>query len=408
MTAATVNDSLDLGYRACLAWLFGQTRGDAPRDPARMEQLADALGLAMPRRTVHVVGTNGKGTVTTMVAASATASGLRSGAFLSPHVEDFSERISVDGEAIGREEVIDFVARVRSAKLPFAPAFFELCLAMALDHFERRGVTFAAVEAGVGARRDATAILRNVAAVAVTPIALDHLSTLGPTLEDVAGDKAAAIRPSVATASATQAAEVLAVLTEAARRQRSRLHVDDPADPLFELPAALSERADPVRRRNQRLAAATVRLLNDVSEDALAAGLSTPALPGRGERFLVDGVEVLLDGAHDPSAGAALVERAGREYTLLFGALGRKQGEATLEALERRATRVFVTSAGREPPAVSPGPTRTVIREPPSALRAALEACRAGELLVIGGSLYLAGELRPLLRDLSGRGSRVA
>jgi dihydrofolate synthase/folylpolyglutamate synthase len=399
----TASDASEASYRESLAWLFGQTRGDAPRDVARMKRLIDALDLRTPPRIAQVVGTNGKGTVTSMTAAAATAAGVRSGCFTSPHVEDFRERIAVDGRLIGREEVVAFVDRVRSATLPLTPAFFEITLAMALDHFERSGVAFAAVEAGVGALHDATSALSDVAVAAITPIALDHLETLGPGLREIARDKAAAIRSGVPAAAAAQPPEVTEVLVRVARERGSELRIDSPDDALFTLPSALVEDGDPVRRRNQRLAAATVRLLRGVSETALAAGLAVAPLPGRGERFRVGTVEVLLDGAHDPAAAAALAERAGREYVLLFGSLRRKQGEATLAALEPRSTRVFVTGAGGEPSAVASAGNRTVVPDPAEALARAFAACPAGGLLVIGGSLYLAGELRPLLRSLAAR-----
>jgi dihydrofolate synthase/folylpolyglutamate synthase len=409
MTAsASPDQTLERAYGRSLDWLYRQTRGEAPRDPGRMTALMEALGLGVPARTVHVVGTNGKGTVTAMTAAAASAAGLRSGRFISPHVEDFSERISVDGVPIGREEVVSFVERVRSMKLPHAPAFFELCLALALEHFGRMGVGFAAIEAGVGARRDATMAVGNTCCVALTPIALDHLETLGPGLQDIARDKSAAIRPGVPAASAPQTAEVLAVLESAAAAQGTSLEVDHPDSEIFAPPPGLGRQPDPVRLRNQRLACATARLALAVPDEALLAGLEIAPLPGRGERFLVGDVDVLLDGAHDPAAGAALAERAGREYVLLFGSLRRKQGEATFRALEPQARRAFLTSVGDEPISVAPSPSRTLIEDPREALQEALAACPPGGLLVIGGSLYLAGALRPLLRRLSSQRSGLA
>lgn len=363
-----------------------------------MERLIDALGLQHPPTTAHVVGSNGKGTVTTMLAAASSAWGLRSGCFVSPHVEEFRERISVDGVQIGQDEVIGFCERVRGSRLPLEPSFFELTFAMALDHFERRGVEFAAIEAGVGARHDATAVLRNVRATAITSIALDHQATLGPTLAAIAADKSAAIRRGAAAVSAAQEPAALAVLAERARDAGVELHVDSAHDPLFGL--STDAPADPVRRRNARVAAATARLLG-VDEASLARGLAVAPLPGRGEWFRTGEVEVLLDGAHDPSAASALCERVGSAFVLLFGSLARKQGEATLERLESRAQHVFVTRANCEPIGVAPDRGRVFVERPQEALQAALAACSAGTPLVIAGSLYLAGELRPLLRELS-------
>ena len=396
---------IDRPYRESLTWLFEQTRGGAARDPSRMTRLVAELDLHFPARSIHVVGTNGKGTVTAMCAAALSAAGHRSGSFISPHVEDFRERIAVDGEPISREEVVEFVERMRSRPLSLRPAFFELTLALALEHFARHGVEVAAFEAGVGALRDPTAAVEGVAAVAVTPIALDHLETLGPRLEEIARDKAAAMRRGLPVASAVQPPEALAVLEEEAARRGSLLQVDAPGAPLFEPPAGLAPESDPVRRSNQRLAAATLRLLGGVEESAIAAGLAIPPLPGRGERFRVGEVTVLLDGAHDPAAARALAARTEPGYVLLFGSLGRKQGEATLRELETGSTCTFVTSAGGEPPTVDLDEGRTVIAEPGEALLAALAACRGGGSLVIGGSLYLAGELRPLLRQLAAASS---
>ncbi|MEX2534199.1 MAG: hypothetical protein WD273_01250, partial [Trueperaceae bacterium] len=137
----TINPNSDnhseLAYRESLSWLYRQTRGSEPRDPARMARLIEALSLEMPARSVHVVGTNGKGTVTSMIAAGVAAAGVDSGSFLSPHVEDFRERISVNGRPIDPQQVVEFVDLVRSVGLPSAPAFFEITLAMALHHFKR-------------------------------------------------------------------------------------------------------------------------------------------------------------------------------------------------------------------------------------------------------------------------------
>src|SRR5690606_2817267 len=135
-------------------------------------------------------------------------------------------------------------------------------------------------------------------------------------------------------------------------------------------------------------------------EASVAAAVTTPALPGRGERFAVDGRTVVLDGAHDPAAAAMLRAETGTGYVLLFGSLARKQGAATLAVLEAQAAAVVITTA-------EPGDDlgtfavkgRTLEGDPGAALDLALGLTPQGGVLLVAGSLYLAGRLRPLLHS---------
>ena len=374
-----------LTYRDALEWLFAQTRSGAPRDPARMRGLMAQLGLESPPKVVHVVGTNGKGSVSAMLAAAFAAEGVCTGRFISPHVVEFRERIAVSGRWIAEAEVLDFV-RALPALNP-APAFFELTLALALGHFARERVEVAVVEAGVGAKHDATRVLGNVCSVVITNVGRDHLDTLGPTLREVAYDKAAAIRPGVPTLTAATG-EALAIITEVAAARRS---------PLFRLPGGLPDGASstPTRRRNQQLAAATLRL-HGVGEAAICRGLRA-TLPARAERFRLEGKEVVLDGAHNPDAARALLEHLREPFVLLFGALPKKLGAETLAVLEPYAGHTILTNAALGEASTLRRAGLEFIAEPEVALQAALSRCKGDQQLVIAGSFYLAGRLRPLL-----------
>lgn len=385
-------------YLETLEWLFAQTRG-APRDPARMRALIAALGLRAPPSVVHVVGSNGKGSTAAMLAAGLRATGERAGLFVSPHLEEFRERISVNGEPIGAEAVAAALARWRGAPLPLRPGFFEWTLALALEHFAREGVTTAVVEAGIGAARDATLVLEPVALTVLTSVSLEHQLVLGDTLAAIAQDKAAALRPGVPAVTGAEG-EALEVVRAAAAERGSPLYADDGAAPLFGLPEPFAPlaRENPSRYRNARLAAAGLRLLG-ADEAAVAQAVASPPLPGRREPFAVRGRTVLLDGAHNPAACAALAASLEPGFTLLFGALGRKQGEASLRALEPKARAVIVTDVSGEPSALA-APGRLHLSDPEAALLAALEATPAGGTLVVTGSFYLAGALRPRLKAL--------
>ena len=414
-------------YDESLAWLFARTRAGGERGPARAAALLRALAIPVPPRVVHVVGTNGKGTVTTMIAAGLTAAGHRTGRFVSPHVEEFRERIAIDGVPIPRRAVRAFVATaMRSIEADrldpeHPPAFFEWTLALALTSFARAGVSAAVLEAGVGGASDATRAVEPVDLVVLTNVDLDHVDAIGPTLDDIARDKAGAFRRGVPAVTGARGPALAQVRAEAERigaplvvdpRQADDgravaatrgggATVDEAAARLFDLPGDIGLAPHGTRADDARLAAAAMRLLG-LDERAVAAGIMAPPLPARGERFLVRGRDVVLDGAHDPAAGLRLADEVGGGYVLLFGALRRKAGSETLAALAGRARHVVLTEAAsgegvvRVPASVSPAPDVVVV--PEEALATAIARCPRGGRVVVAGSLYLAGRLRPWLR----------
>jgi dihydrofolate synthase / folylpolyglutamate synthase len=389
-----------------VAWLVSRRRGERRRDPATARALLDALAVSDPPAVVQVVGTNGKGSVTHALAAMAQAAGHRAGRFTSPHVESLCERIAVDGADVDLAEVASFVARVRplvaAGALPDA-GFFEWTLALALERFAAAQVTLAVVEAGVGARHDATSSLRTVVATVVTNVALDHLETLGPTLEAIALDKAAAARPGVPLVTAARGAPL-----ETLRRASSGAFLalaDDDAP--FALPTGLAESvARPeTHRENLRVASATARLLG-FGEAAIAVGCRAPRPPARYEPFDLADRRVILDGAHDPAAASALAAAVPRPFVLLFGALARKRGADTFAPLAAAAAWTIVTGAdaGEGP---GPWPADEHVVDPGAALARALDRAGEGGTVVVAGSLYLAGRLRSELRRLAAASERT-
>jgi len=147
-------------------------------------------------KSIHVGGTNGKGSVSHILAAVCQAAGLKTGLYTSPHYKDFRERIKVDGEYIPRRQVVDFVQNNRTAIEKIQPSFFELCVAMAFDHFAREQVNVAIVEVGLGGRLDSTNVVTPLLSV-VTNISYDHQNMLGDSLPEIAFEKAGIIKPGV-------------------------------------------------------------------------------------------------------------------------------------------------------------------------------------------------------------------
>jgi dihydrofolate synthase / folylpolyglutamate synthase len=147
-------------------------------------------------KTIHIGGTNGKGSTSHMIASVLQEAGYKTGLYTSPHLKDFRERIRINGEMIGEEEVTCFVEKNMEIIEKICPSFFELTVAMALDHFARSGVDVAVIEVGLGGRLDSTNIIQPVLSV-ITNIGHDHMDLLGDTFEKVAFEKAGIIKEKV-------------------------------------------------------------------------------------------------------------------------------------------------------------------------------------------------------------------
>ena len=145
-------------------------------------------------KTVHIAGTNGKGSVSHMLAAVFQSAGYRTGLYTSPHLRDFRERIRINGDMIPQDDVVDFVERIAPTMEKIEPSFFEITVAMAFDHFVRRKVDIAIIETGLGGRFDSTNIITPELSV-ITNIGWDHMNILGDSLEAIAGEKAGIIKP---------------------------------------------------------------------------------------------------------------------------------------------------------------------------------------------------------------------
>ena len=379
-------------YEEALAWLYARRR-TGERGTHRVRALLARLGHPEAGfLAVHVLGTNGKGSVVAYLEAAFRAAGLAYGAYTSPHLVDFRERIRTHLGPVPREAVVRFVAWAREEAWEEPPGFFDLATALAFLHFREGGGPRAAVGAGVGGEKDATNALSRVALTVLTNVGEDHLEALGGTLEAVAREKAGAFRPGVPVVTGARGVG-LEVARKVAEERGAPLYVLDPEDPLFALPAPPGLRGA-YQEENARLAAAALRLLG-LPEAAIARGLREARHPGRMERFLLKGVEVYLDGAHNPPAAEALA-REFSAYHLVFGAFPRKDVKGVLAHLLPKARSVRYARAGE---GALGGELGTPFFEDPwEALEDALAGAREDGLPVLAtGSLYLVGRLRERL-----------
>ena len=262
--------------------------------------------LGHPERaftSIHVAGTNGKGSVTAMVDASLRAAGHKSARYTSPHLVDLSERFVIDGRPVGERDLVRAVADVRDAiddlrtrgELEVQPTFFEVTTAVAFELFRRANVEIAVLEVGLGGRLDATNVVAppHLVATAITSIAFDHQLYLGPTLREIALEKAGIIKPGVPLVVGPLPAEARTAI-EAVARQRGAAVIQAAAEDAADFAIGL-------RGAHQVAnAAVAVRLLQTVDAhgvavpaSAIGAGLADPGWPGRLEtRSLSGGREI--------------------------------------------------------------------------------------------------------------------
>ena len=171
-------------------------------------------------KTIHIAGTNGKGSCSHTIAAILQSQGYKVGLYTSPHLVDFRERIRVNGECVPEQYVIDFVEENRSFFEPLHPSFFELTTAMALKYFAEQGVDYAVIEVGLGGRLDCTNIITPILSI-ITNISFDHTQFLGNTLTEIAGEKAGIIKPHVPVVVGEYLEETRPVFEEKAKEMQA-------------------------------------------------------------------------------------------------------------------------------------------------------------------------------------------
>ena len=193
-----------MNYSQTLEFLFSsmptfQEEGATAYKPGLERITAFCRHLGNPQRnffTVHVAGTNGKGSVSHIIAAVLQQAGYRTGLFTSPHLHDFRERIRVDGEMIPKQKVVNFVDKHREKMTELGLSFFEMTAALAFDYFAQSDVEVAVIETGLGGRLDATNVILPIVSV-ITNIGLEHTALLGDTLQQIAAEKAGIIKKSI-------------------------------------------------------------------------------------------------------------------------------------------------------------------------------------------------------------------
>jgi dihydrofolate synthase/folylpolyglutamate synthase len=390
-------------------------------------------------RSVHVAGTNGKGSVTAMVDAALRAARRRSARYTSPHLVDIRERFVVDGRPVTAQALAGAIAHVRdqidslraAGTLQVQPTFFEVTTAVAFELFRRAGVEIAVIEVGLGGRLDATNVIVPAVA-AMTSIAVDHQQYLGRSLREIAAEKAGIIKRGVPVVVGRMAPEVDEVIERVARERGAEvIRAWDGVDAVRTLSGRVRLQPDRVRLRTPAHdygeldialrgahqvgnAVVAVRLLEllDVPAPAILDGLAHVSWPGRLDvRHLTGGREAILDAAHNPAGAAALAsylqEQPGGKPPLVFGAMRDKDVDAMFRALLPAVSALVVTRASNrraaDPASLAEragaiAPELLIVAEPSP--RDALNAAwRLAPQIVVAGSIFLLGDV---MREMEG------
>ena len=426
-----------------LDWWYGRVdferRAPQPGDLKldQMRALLAALGDPHHRlRIIHVAGSKGKGSTAAMLAAVLRSAGYRTGLFTSPHLCTVEERIQIDDGPIAPDELAALISEIRDALPPgVSPTFFEVGTAAGFMHFLRRRVDLAVVEVGLGGRFDSTNVCTPLVSV-ITSISHDHTKILGERLEQIAFEKAGIIKPGVPVISGALAQAARPVIERVAAERGAEL-IELNRDFFFDYepgeaggrpPRATirtPERSWPPmplsllgrhQAANAAVAVACVERLREqglrIPEASVATGLAGVRWPARLE-VLGRAPWIVLDCAHNTASVQAMIDTLNESFSprrklLVFAASSDKDVPGMMQLLAPQFDGFYLTRFGKNARAVEPGRLAAWLAEmthaprhkfddAAEAWRAARAAAGPDDLVAVSGSVFLAGELRPVM-----------
>ncbi len=402
-------------YQDTLDWLFSQLpmyqrvggaayKADLSNTWALMDQLNNPQDH-FP--AVHIAGTNGKGSVSHMIASVLQTAGYKVGLYTSPHLSDFRERIRINGQMIAENEVVDFIQTNREFFLEGKFSFFEMTVGMAFEHFRKHMVDIAVIEVGMGGRLDSTNVV-NPEVCAITNIGFDHMRFLGNTLPEIAGEKAGIIKAGVPVVIGEYQEETWPVFKQRANHLNAPLYRADQ----MKLKALESDLKGSYQEFNKLTALAVLEILNRKdwkieSNDIQQGLLNVVANTGLMGRWQLLGTEpmIICDTAHNKE-GLQLVlkQLLNEDFEQLFivlGTLADKDLDSILPLFPKQAYYYFTTPD--IPRALSAdnlmdkaekfGLKGEVVEQVVSALELAKRKANPKDLIFVGGSTFVVAEV---------------
>ncbi len=359
-------------------------------------------------RTIHIAGTNGKGSTSHLLASVLQCAGYRVGLYTSPHLRDFCERIRVDGATIPHERVAAFVADHRSLIDTLQPSFFEITTALAFLYFAEQQVDVAVIEVGLGGRLDCTNIITPALSI-ITNISLDHTDILGDTIEKIAAEKAGIIKQRVPVVVGETQAETAPIFVAQAANAHAPIIFADQLPHTALPPCALHGH---YQAKNLKTVLAAIEQLQqcgfDIAPQAIADGLlqvvERTHLQGRWQT-LSENPTIICDTGHNAGGIRYVVEQLRQQkyehLHIVFGMVKDKNIDAVLQMLPREATYYFtqahipraLDATLLQQQALSYGLCGSAYSDTRSALDAARRTATPDDLIFVGGSNYVIAEI---------------
>jgi dihydrofolate synthase/folylpolyglutamate synthase len=418
-----------MSHQETLAYLYGLERFGMIFGLENISRLLQVL--EDPHRdlkVIHVGGTNGKGSVSAMMASVLQEQGYRVGLYTSPHLVSFTERIQVNGVAITWEEVVRLTdllrSRVEEEGIPQQFTFFDFTTAVALYYFSHQEVDLSILEVGLGGRLDSTNVVRPVITI-ITNVSRDHFQILGERVEDIAREKAGIVKQGVPLISGATQPAVIQILEEACKMKEAPLRLtgrDFRGERISSGTLAFHGRrwhltdirlgvAGPFQVENATVALGGLEALGQkgyrIEEESIYKGLAKVRWPGRLE-LVQKSPQILLDGAHNPAAARSLREALQEEFDyrhlyMVMGIMEDKEVSAILAELAP-LTVVLIATRPHNPRAMPPQRIAEiahdycseveVIEDVGEGVGCAREMAQEDDLIVVTGSLFTVGEVR--------------
>ncbi len=404
-----------MNYQDTINWMFSQLpmyqrqgKSAYKADLHNTQVLAEHLNHPEFKfKTVHVGGTNGKGSTSHMLASVLQEAGYKVGLYTSPHLKDFRERIKINGKEVSKQFVISFIKKHKPFFEQHTLSFFEMTVGMAFDYFSKKKVDIAIIEVGLGGRLDSTNIITPLVSV-ITNIGLDHTQFLGDTLEKIAGEKAGIIKPNIPVVIGEIQTETKSVFTETAKNNNSEIYFADQ-----NITSILdSDLKGSYQQKNIKTVLQTLQILKqnnfNISQKNIALGLnsvvSNTGLKGRWQ-ILQESPKVICDTAHNKEGLTYVVNQLKTEVYnklhIVFGVVSDKDLSTIIAILPKKATYYFCR------PNISRGLDENNLKDTfkahgfagksyssvNEALSNAKKSAKPEDLIYVGGSTFVVAEI---------------